>query len=157
MTYDEAQVLSQLRLDGDLHGPLVAAFVYAFRASNKIYVRARGEGSDRSTTTKSRSSDNQWPSQKHVDEVTGVETTGHVWDGDLMRAQQAATAMVALRLLCLHRLGIWLLARLSGLADADRLYQRITSATASAVRLRKTSPQQRPRRTSIARRSRRCP
>ena len=122
--------------------------------------------------------------EKHIDNVTGVETTGHVWDNDLRglnqpvpawglwtallwvmhpsfafvaprpgplalmmpltagalalllcwrrsrlgqrpeRAQQAAAGLVVVDVLRLHRLGHRLLGGLSGLADAQWLYER---------------------------------
>ena len=53
---------------------------------------------------------------KEIDKVTGVETTGHVWDDDLQRAEQAFAQMVAVHALCIDHLGDRILDCLSGLA-----------------------------------------
>ena len=49
--------------------------------------------------------------ERDIDEVTGIETTGHEWDG-IKELEQAAAALVAVDLLRQHRLGDRLLDRL---------------------------------------------
>ena len=60
--------------------------------------------------------------KREIDAVTGVETTGHEWDG-IKELNKPLPQMVAVDLLRHHRVGHRLLDRLSGLADALRLHQ----------------------------------
>ena len=60
---------------------------------------------------------------KEIDAVTGVETTGHVWDGDLKELNKPLPRWWLYTFYAMHRLGLRLLDVLSGLADARRLHQ----------------------------------
>ena len=59
---------------------------------------------------------------EQIDAITGVATTGHSWD-DIQELNNPAAALVAVDLLCHHRLGDRLLHRLSGLAADLFLHQ----------------------------------
>ena len=78
---------------------------------------------------------------KKIDQLTGVETTGHEWDG--IGAQQATAAVVAVDLLCCDRLVDWLLGRLSRLADLTATPGR-ARLSASALRWRRRGRLPRP-------------
>ena len=51
----------------------------ASSSSSSARVHARRRMTPR--RSRSKRSRSRWPINKHVDEVTGVETTGHDWDG----------------------------------------------------------------------------
>ena len=74
--------------------------------------------------------------KKEIDEVSGVETTGHEWDG-IKDSEQPAAALVAVDLLCLHHLGLGLYRVLSGLAGyhgRDGRYPRLVQPVANSPR-----------------------
>jgi cytochrome c oxidase cbb3-type subunit III len=64
--------------------------------------------------------------QKRIDEVTGVETTGHVWDGDLCELNKPLPKwwLYVFYACCVWAFGYWML--VSGLADAHRLHARLS-------------------------------
>jgi len=59
---------------------------------------------------------------RETDVLTGTETTGHEWDG-IKEAEHAPAQVVALHLLCDHRVGLRLFRALSGVAVPRRLHQ----------------------------------
>ncbi len=69
--------------------------------------------------------------EKHIDEATGVSTTGHEWDG-IKELNNPLSALVALDLLRHHPVGDRLHHRLSGLAASSRPRPRASSAIRAA-------------------------
>ena len=60
---------------------------------------------------------------REIDEVTGVETTGHVWDGDLKELNKPLPRwwLYTFYACIVWAIGYWI--AVSGMADAERLHQ----------------------------------